>query len=55
MANKYLLTYLLTYLPGALYIHNSLVFKNFDEISDPNVESVSAKIKVGNHKPFIVT
>ena len=39
----------------ALYIHNSLVFKNFDEISDPNVESVSAKIKVGNYKPFIVT
>ena len=39
----------------ALYIHNSLVFKNFDEVSDPNVESVSAKIKVGNYKPFIVT
>ena len=39
----------------ALYIHKSLNFKQCDDLYKYEVEAVSAEIKVGNYKPFIVT
>ena len=39
----------------ALYIHKSLNFKQRDDLHKYEVEAVSAEIKVGNYKPFIVT
>ena len=39
----------------ALYIHKSLNFKQCDDLYKYEVEVVSAEIKVGNYKPFIVT
>ena len=39
----------------ALYIHKSSNFKQCDDLHKYNVEAVSAEIKVGNYKPFIVS
>ena len=39
----------------ALYVHKSVDFKRCDDLINSDIEAISAKIKIGNNKPFLVT
>ena len=39
----------------ALYVHKSVDFKRCDDLIKSDIEAISAKIKIGNYKPFLVT
>ena len=39
----------------ALYVHKSVDFKGCDDLINSDIEAISAKIKTGNYKPFLVT
>ena len=39
----------------ALYAHKSVDFKRCDDLINSDIEAISAKIKIGNYKPFLVT
>ena len=39
----------------ALYVHKSVDFKQCDDLLKSDIEAISAKIKIGNYKPFLVT
>ena len=39
----------------ALHVHKSVDFKQCDDLIKSNIEAISAKIKIGNYKPFLVT
>ena len=39
----------------ALYVHKSVDFKRCDDLIKSDIEAISAKIKMDNYKPFLVT
>ena len=39
----------------ALYVHKSVDFKRCDDFIKSDIEAISAKIKIGNCKPLLVT
>ena len=39
----------------ALYVHKSVDFKRCDDLINSDIQAISAKIKIGNYKPFLVT